>query len=269
MLLLFLLLQVMAISMLVNYSRSHRARYMQLAYETTGRINKQYTALTRYFSLGETNRGLAAENEMLYNLLPDNYTTIDTGISAPPAGVSTDTTKQIRKYNWRAARVVGNSVSLPNNYITLERGALQGIQPDMAVVSPTGIVGVVTDVSNNMCVVMSLLHRKSNTSVALKKGGTSGILEWNGENPGLLQLRGIPKSAELDLGDTIVTSRFSLNYPPGLLVGTIAGFELDEGAAYYNIQVLPGANFYTLDHVYIIENLFIKEQQELEKRAQR
>jgi rod shape-determining protein MreC len=269
-LLLFLVLQVAAISMLVRYSKSHQAKYMQMAYEVTGKINRQYFGLIRYFSLAENNRNLTLENEKLNNLLQQNFTIIDTG--ATERFISTlinDSTQLTRKYLWRQARVINNSVGLQNNYITLERGRKQGITPDMAVISPTGIVGIVTDVSDNMSVVMSLLHRKSNTSVALQKSGVTGILEWNGINPEILQLRGIPKSAGIALGDTIITSNLSLNFPEGLMVGTIAAFEEDEEGNNYRIGIKPGANFFTLEQVYVIENLFLNEQKELERKARK
>jgi rod shape-determining protein MreC len=255
--------------MLVSYSKSHKAQYLQLAYEVTGRVNKQYTGLTRYFSLGENNQYLVAENIRLNNLLQQNFTLIDTGSIEKTSSIVIDSSVLTRKYLWREARVINNSVGAQNNYVTLERGRLQGINIDMAVVSPAGIVGIVVDVSDNMSIVMSLLHRKSNTSVALKSNGITGILEWNGQNPERLQLRGIPKSAKISLGDTITTSNLSLNFPQNMMVGTIAAFQEDEEGNNYKIEVAPGANFYSLEYVYIIENLFLNEQQELEIRARK
>ncbi|MCU0396334.1 MAG: rod shape-determining protein MreC, partial [Chitinophagaceae bacterium] len=78
-LLLFLLLQVLCITLLVKYNRSHQAKYMELAYDATGRINKQYSDVIAYFSLRENNRALAEENNRLRNLLAENFTSIDTG----------------------------------------------------------------------------------------------------------------------------------------------------------------------------------------------
>jgi len=242
---------------------------MELAYEASGRINKQYSNVTRYFSLAENNRFLVKENERLNNLLAQNFTKIDTGFVEKTVSLIIDSNTVTRKYLWREARVINNSVNAQNNYITVERGRLQGVLPDMAVVSPAGIVGIVTDVSDNMCVVMSLLHRKSNTSVSHKNSGVTGILEWNGLNPERLQIRGIPKSTKLTKGDTVVTSNLSLNFPEGMMVGTIAEFFKDEEGNNYRVTVKPAANFFTLEYVYIIENLFLKEQQELEQRAKK
>jgi rod shape-determining protein MreC len=263
----FLLLQALSLWMLTRYSRSHQARYMELSYEATGRINKKYSGLLNYFSLGENNRYLAEENARLRNMLASNFTVIDTSVVLHRDTARLDTTGMVvRKFIWRPARVINNSVAGQNNYITLERGRLQGIQPDMAVVGPSGIVGIVTDVSDNMAIVMSLLHRKSQVSVMLKNSGITGIVEWDGKNPQLLQLKGIPKSTKLAKGDTVLTSNISLNYPAGQMVGTVAIVEVEKGGNNYLLQIKPGSNFFSLQYVNVVENTLLKEQQEIEQR---
>jgi rod shape-determining protein MreC len=268
-LLLFLLLQIISITLLVRYNKSQQAKYMELAYDFTGRINKKYTDVVGYFSLSDNNKALSEENTRLRNMLAENFTSIDTGAVLKRDTVLVDSSKVIRKYQWRHARVINNSVSSQFNFITIERGRLQGVAPEMAVVSANGIVGLVTDVSDNMAVVKSLLHRKSTTSVMLKRGGTTGLLEWDGKNAGLLQLKGIPKSTELKVGDTVLTSNISLNYPAGLMVGTIAKVEKETEGNNYRLQIKPGTNFYSVDYVDVIENLFLKEQREIEQRIKR
>ena len=226
-LLLFVLLQVLAISMLVRYSHSHQAAYMQFAYEVTGRVNSSYASLTGFFALADNNRRLAERNTVLANELKQNFTFIDTTVVDREFIVKQDSTTITRKYLWRPARVINNSVSSQNNYITLERGRNQGVATGMAVVSASGIVGIVTDVSSNMSVVMSLLHSKSSTSVALAKSGITGILEWDGIRPDRLQLKNVPKSAKLAVGDTIITSALSFNYLRAYS-STIASYKVDE-----------------------------------------
>lgn len=266
-LLTFLLLQIVSITMLVKYSRSHKALYLETAFEATGYINKRYGNFTQYFSLGENNRKLAEENARLRNLVSSNFALID---SLPRPVLDTlmiDSSRVVRKYLWRNARVINNSVNAQNNYLTLERGRLQGVETEMAVMGPGGIVGRVTDVSDNMCIVMSLLHRKSAISVSHKNSGLNGILQWDGVNPQLVQLKDIPKSTKIKGGDTILTSNISLNFPPGLMVGTIIHAEIEKGNNNYLIQVKPGTNFFNLQYADIIENLMLKEQKALEQRG--
>lgn len=268
-LLFFLLLQVVAILLLVKYNKSHEAAYMQLTYEITGRINKQANKVETWFNLGENNRSLAEENNRLKNILPENFTSIDTAGRLVADTIKWDTTGKQRKYLYRMARVVNNSVGFQNNYITLERGSMQGVNKGQAVVSAGGIVGMVIDVSGNYAIVMSLLHHNSRPTVMLKNSRVSGTLIWDGKNPSLLQLTGIPKSTKLAKGDTLLTSNLSINFPPGLMVGTIDKVEAEKAGNNYILQVKPGANFFSLQFVDVIENLFGKEQMELEARAKK
>jgi rod shape-determining protein MreC len=266
-LLLFLLLQVIAITMLVKYNKSHEAAYMQLSYEVTGKINKQANKVQSYFSLGENNKKLAEENTNFKNNLQRSFTTIDTTKRVVIDSVKWDTLGKQRKYVYRTAKVVGNSVTFQNNYVTLERGAAQGISKGQAVTSAGGIVGTVTDVSSNYATVLSLLHRSSRPTVMHKNTLVSGTLIWDGKNPNILQLIDIPKSIKMAKGDTILTSNLSISFPPGLMVGTISKLEEDKSGNNYFIQVKPGANFQSLQFVDAIENLMLKEQQELEAKA--
>lgn len=265
----FLFLQVMALLMLVKYNKSHEAAYMQLAYEVTGKINRQANKVETYFNLGENNKRLAEENNQLKNSLPQNFTSIDTTGRLVADSIKGDSTGKQRKYLYRVARVVNNSVAFQNNYITIERGSNQGVQKGQAVTCAGGIVGMVTDVSANYATVMSLLHRNSRPTVMLKNGQVSGTLIWDGYNPSLLQLTGIPKSTKLAKGDTLLTSNLSINFPPGLMVGTIEKVEEDKAGNNYILQVKPGANFFSLQFVEAIENLMGKEQTELEARAKK
>ncbi len=266
---LFLILQVVAISMLVRYNKSQQARYMQWSYEATGRINKQADNLTRYIFLNDNNRRLAQENAALRNQLSSNFVQVDSSAVLMADTMMVDSSRVIRKYLYRYARVVNSSTNLQNNYITLERGTRQGVAPGMAVAAPGGIAGLVVDVSPNMCLVMSLLHRKQSTSVSVKGRQINGILEWDGKSPLRLQLNGIPKTREIAVGDTIITSNISMNYPPGLIVGFIERIDKPDDEVNLIIQVKSGANFFGIEHVQVIENTLLKEQKALEARADR
>ena len=264
----FLLLQVLSISLLVRYNKSQQAKYMEISYELTGRINKQANGIAQYFSLAKNNRLLAEENTRLKNELSYNFINIDTSKKLVTDTVKYDTTGKMRKYFWRTARVVGNSVNLQNNYIQLERGSNQGIEPDMAVVSAGGVVGVVTDVYNNYSLVMSLLHRKSNTSVMLKKDLALGNLSWDGVNPQYLQAT-VPRSSKVVKGDTLLTSFTSSKFPPGLMAGTVAAIDSVKGGNDLLLQIKPGANFFSLQYVDIIGNALQQEQREMEDKIKK
>lgn len=240
---------------------------MGTANEVTGSVFSQYNKVEDYFNLKKENERLSRENTRLINLIKDDFSSADTINKIVADTIPVDTTGLKRKYLYMQAEVVHNSTNLPNNYITLHRGAAQGVRRDMGVYGPGGIVGVVVDVSNNFSVVMSLLHKKSNTSVKIKKTGESGTLLWDGTNPSVLTLTEIPKSVKVQPGDTVLTSQYSDKFPPNLMVGTIAEILQEKSTNNYLLKIKSATDFKSIQTVWIIDNLQSGEQTELEEKV--
>lgn len=266
----FLILQVVSLWFLYTYNKFHRARFLGIANEVTGRVNTQYNKVEDYFTLREENRRVHQINDSLLNLLPKNYMRADTGVQLVQDSIPFDTLGHYRRYYFRPATVVYNTVSSQKNYIQLNRGSNHGIKDNMAVLSSDGsAVGVVVGVSPNFCQVMSLLHVQQKVNASLKKSGDFGTIEWDGKDPRLLTLKGVPKSIEIKTGDTVLTSTYSFNFPPGYMVGTIAEVLTDKSTNFYVLKVKPGAKFYSLQQVFVVENLQYAEQTALNQEARK
>jgi rod shape-determining protein MreC len=257
----FLALQVVSLLFLFNYNRFHQAKFLGIANEMTGRINIQYNKVEDYFTLREENRRLHKFNDSLLNLLPRNFAKRDTSMQLVKDSVPYDTSGHYRRYFFRDATVIYNTVNAQKNYIQLNRGSNQGIKDNMAVISSDGsAVGVVVNVSPNFCQVMSLLHVQNTVSASLKNTGDFGTVEWDGNNPRFLLLKKIPKTVEVKPGDTVLTSPYSYNIPPGFMVGTVADIKVDNSTGMYLLKIKTAANFYNLQQVHIIENIDRDEQ---------
>lgn len=260
----FLIFQGVALWFLFNYNRFHRAKFLGIANEMTGRINTQYNKVEDYFTLREENKRVHRLNDSLLNLLPRNFMHRDTTMQASQDSLPYDTLGNYRRYFSRPATVVYNTVNSQKNYIQINRGSNQGIRDNMAVVSSDGsAVGLVVNVSGNFSQVMSLLHVQSTVSVSLKKTGDFGTVEWDGKDPRYLLLKRIPKTVQVDKGDTVLTSPVSFNFPPGYMVGTVADIKLDNTTGMYLLKIKTGANFYNLQQVHVIENMERAEQVKL------
>lgn len=253
--------------MLVNYNKTYQALFANTANEITGGIDKRYNDVDYFFHLKETNRKLADENARLHNLVATNFEGPDSTRKKHVDTLYKDTTGRGRVFTWMPAKVVNNSVSQENNFITIFRGSKQGVTKDMAVVGPDGIVGRVVLVSDNYARVMSLLNRNSKVSVMLKKGAYSGIAEWDGKDAAHVILKGITKSAQVQKGDTILTSNLSGNFPPGLMVGTVAAIETDQASNFYTLRVKTATNFFNLQYAYLVLNEMWAEQKVLEAQT--
>lgn len=262
----FLVLQVISLWFLFSYNRFHRAKFLGVANEITGRVNTQYNKVEDYFHLKQENLRVHKLNDSLLNLLRGNFISPDSSVKFVKDSIPYDSAGHIRRYLWRDAQVVYNTVSSEKNYIQLNRGSNQGIKDNMAVISSDGsAVGFVINTSGNFSEVMSLLHVQNSVNASLKRGGDFGTIQWDGKDPQFLMLKGIPKSAEVKKGDTVLTSIYSYNFPPGYMIGTIADVAKENATSFYVLKVKTAANFFNLQQVHVVENVQSDEQVKLFK----
>lgn len=260
----FIVLQILSLILLVRYNQTHEAVYAGVANEITGRINLQYNKVQNYFHLKENNKLLLEENTRLKNLLRSDFENPDNSRIAALDSTIRDTLGRQRKYFWLRAKVVSNTVSQQLNYLTLHRGANEGVKKDMAVMGPQGVVGRVINVSENFSIVMSLLHLNSKVSSMLKKGNIAGTAEWDGRDPHFITLKNIPKSVAVAKGDTVVTSSYSSNFPSNVMVGFVNEVSQDPSSNFLIIRLKTATNFYSLEYVNLVENVQWDEQRRLE-----
>ena len=266
----FLVLQGFCFFMLFSYNRYHNAVFMGIANEVSGKVYKQYNGIEYYFQLKKTNDSLVKANERLYNKLKQDFEMPDSANRIVVDSVKVDSLLKFRKYLFMQAKVIGNSVNLPNNYIQLARGSSQGVQKDLGVIDANNaVVGTVIDISDNYAVVMSLLHKQSNVSAKLKKTGEVGSVVWDGKQPNIVILKDIAKGVKIVKGDSVVTSGFTDRFPYGMLIGTVNEILEDKSSNTYTVKLKTAANFFNVEYVYIINNLKKDEMQDIMKRVKK
>ncbi len=252
----FLFLQGISIYFIVHYSKYHKAVFTSTTNQFTGKINEQYNNIKYYFRLKQTNKSLAEANEKLYNKLKADFELPDSSSKNFIDTIRIDSLEQYRKYQYLGAKVVSNSVVGPNNFIVIKRGGIaQQFKEGMGIVDPNdGVVGIITEVSNDYAVVMSLLHTDSHISGKLFRGGETGTLSWDGKTPNIISLTGIPQTAKVAIGDTIISSGFSTSFPKGMMIGLIVEVQPEKSTNNFKIKFKSAANFYNLEFVYAIDN---------------
>lgn len=265
--LLFLVLQMLSLTFLFRYNRFHEAAFQGVAGEVTGRINEKYNNVDYYFRLKKTNEELAKENLHLRSLLRNNYQIPDTASRSVTDSIRVDSLLKYQKYLYYLAQVVGSFTSTQTNYLTIHRGSLQGVRPDMGVVGPSGIVGRVVNVSDNFSTIMSALSKDFTVKAKLKKSGDNGAIRWDGVDPRFIQMRDIPKSASISKGDTVLTSELSSIYPPNIMVGTVDAVINDKSSNFYTIRLKTATNFSNVQFVYIIDDFQKPERTKLESEV--
>lgn len=259
---LFLLFEGLSVFLIFENSNFHRANMINSANSVSGSILQTVLGAREYIHLRETNDALAIENAELRSKLASSF-------YVDSAGKSTiNDSLHIQKYIFIAAKVINNSTNKRNNYLTIDKGSLHGLAPEMGVVNSDGVVGIVKDVSDHYATVISLLHKDSKISVKLKKNDYFGSLVWDGGSPSEGSLQYIPKHVILSKGDSIVTSSFSRIFPEGILCGVVTEFELNPGDNFYTAKIKLSVDFSNLTQIYLVDNLMKKEQIKLEEATE-
>jgi rod shape-determining protein MreC len=253
--------------MLFKYNRYHRTVFLGVSNEITGSINTQVDKVDDYFHLREENKRVHRMNDSLLNLMRSNYWKPDTTARLVTDSIQiNDSTKGVQRYLWREAKVVFNSVNFDQNYLQINRGSNQGIKDNMAVLNSDGVlIGLIINVSPNFSQVMSLLHTKSRVPASIKRFNVYGTIEWDTEDPRFVLLRGISRDVEVKKGDSVLTSPYSYNFPPGYLIGRVAVIETDKASGFYLLKVRTAVNFNAIQQAFVVENIQREEQIKLDE----
>lgn len=148
-----------------------------------------------------------------------------------------------------AAEVIAGPASPEFRTVTIDKGSSDGIDSDMAVISPAGVVGRVILPSGRAAKVQLLIDRNAAAGALIERTRVQGIVMGVGD--GTLKLQYVPGTADVKTGDLVVTSGIDGIYPKGFVIGTVD--HADRGAgAYHEITVRPAADFARLEEVLIV-----------------
>ena len=256
--LLFLLLLGISLSLTIQSHSFHRSKIISSANFLSGGVYEKVNNLNEYLNLKTENEALALENAKLKSLIFNKKDT--TAIK------KLDSLKGIESGDILVSKVIHNSYSTHENYLTLNSGELEGVKPDMGVINSLGIIGIIENTSPNYATVISILNKKFQINAKIKKSNHFGSLIWNGKSTGFVQLIDVPRLAAIRKGDTIVTGGQSVIFPENVNIGTIDKIEIDNQTNYYTINVKLFNDMTNLGHVYIIRRKDREEIINLEKR---
>jgi rod shape-determining protein MreC len=259
--LLFLLLLVISLSLTIQSHSYHKSKIISSANFFTGGIYEKVNNIDEYFSLRAQNDELALENARLKSLL---FNQKDTA-KLPEI----DSIKGVKKTDIIVSKVIRNSYSTFENYLTINSGAASGIKPNMGVINSAGIIGIVDNTSKDYATIISILNVKSQINAKIKKSNHFGSLVWNAKSTGFVQLIDVPRLAGVRKGDTIVTGGQSIIFPENIGIGTIDKVYIDNVTNYYTLDIKLFNDMTNLGHVYIIKNKDAEEISNLESQTKK
>ena len=273
--LVYFLLLSLSLSLIFKTNLFQKSKIIIFSNSTANYFNEIFNNLNGYFNLKKLNSELVNENLFLKNQLENviNKKQLDSLDNA------------IFKY--QNAKVISNSLSSFKNYLIIDKGLKHGLENEMGIISSKGIVGIINYTTKNYSSIMSVLNIDTKINAKVKRTSHFGTLEWDGLSRENLLLNDIPETAEIKVGDSIITGGMSLIFPEGINIGvvseiikqknrndTIANFVINNQVKiakiqfkenYLNIVVKLHTDMNNLDIVYVIESLNKEEFKNIKK----
>ena len=219
---------------------------------------------TSYLKLKQINEQLVAQNKVLMEQV---YGKNPSWI--PNFRKVHDTIGGGQIYTFVDGEIVFNSINRKDNYFTINRGRRDGVLPQMGVMAPKGIAGIVINSTNSYALVQSVLSlNKIKINASLKKSGYFGTLTWKGEDSRIMHLADVPKYVPLQIGDTVVTDGKSAIFPQGIMIGKVSGYEVDSKTGFWDISVELSEKMGNLSKIYVVKNLKKAEVQKIQDTLQ-
>ena len=240
--------------------------YKRQANVVVGAVYEVSGGISSYFHLKSVNEDLLDRNMAL----EQQITNLEKALREHQVdSVTVNSIKEIplTDYQLFKAHVIKNSLNQADNYITLDQGSSSGIRPEMGVVDGNGIVGIVYETSSSYSLVISVLNSKSNISCKIVGSDYFGYLKWEHGDSRYAYLKDLPRHAEFNLGDTVVTSGFSTVFPEGIMVGTVDDMSDSHDGLSYLLKIKLATDFGKVSDVRVIARNGQQEQKELENKA--
>jgi rod shape-determining protein MreC len=258
----FLFLESLCTWLVIENNQYQSTKYFNTSNSVVASIISTSQNIREYFSLRDINQALAGENaalrkkvdqrnQMLSQL--DLREIIDTAI--------------INRFDYLSAKVINNTTRNYKNFITIDKGKSNGLEPGMAAISYAGVVGKVKSVSEHYAVLISLLNIDNQVSSKIKRTGHFGTVQWDGTDARIIDLKYIPRHVQLEVGDTIVTSGYNAIFPEGVLIGVVKDVKLNEEAQFHTIKVAVAQDFGKLAFVEVIKSNLKHEKDSLELKT--
>lgn len=252
---------IISLLMLFNSNPYQHGIYLTSANSVSSSIYSSISNVTSYFYLREINDELQHQNANLEMEVVSLRSQLeDYKILVP------DTNELSTKYQFDVivSRVISNSISNQHNYITINKGTLDGITSEMGVIDQNGVVGIVNVVGENSARIISLLNPNLRLSCKVKGSDFFGSLVWDGKSPYYAILEEMPRHVKFETGDTIVTSGYSAVFPEGISVGVIDEQLNTGGDNFFSLRIKLLTDFTHLSTVRVIRNNMKNELNKLD-----
>jgi rod shape-determining protein MreC len=269
----YLILLLFSLLLIINSNYFHKSKILLFSNSITNYTFDKFSFFNEYFELKKINSSLIDENLFLKSRLEK------------VSNNNIDSLKNVI-FKYKNAKVISNNLSSFKNHLIINKGADDGLKNEMGIINSTGIVGIINRTSKNYSSVMSILNIETKINAKVKRTSHFGTLEWDGLSNSYLLLNDIPETADIKVGDSIITGGMSLIFPEGINVGVVSEvinknkhndslsrlntnngkyLDIEFRENYLNIEVKLHTNMNNLNNVYVIESLNREEFKNISK----
>lgn len=241
---LFVLFEIIAFYLIVNYNQNQNEIFINSSNRLSAMLLDRYDKVNDYFHLQRINESLNAENAYLLRT-----------IEVLKRSQNTDSVR----FDYRDAKIISNNISGRYNRFLLNRGHKDGVHKGMGVLYRNYPVGIVYQTTDHYSSAISILNVNFHLSASVKNKGHFGVLTWAPLNPLDASLNHIPAHADVQLGDTVVTSGYSQVFPENLNIGVVEEIQTPRGSNLYEIQVRMFADVSKMEYVQTINNVNLQQ----------
>lgn len=260
---LFAIYTIISCILLFHSNPYQQAVYLTSANALSAKVYNTATGITSYFNLRNINEDLQRRNSSLELEVLSLKQQLQ-GLKDAEFAQNHPVDSTLQRYSFILTHVINNSIHRPHNYITIQKGSLDGIKPDMGVVDQNGVVGKVNVVGPHYSRVISLLNNNLRVSCKVRRTSTVGSLVWDGGDYRIALLEEVPRHATFAKGDTVVTSGYSMSFPEGIPIGVILGEMKGYDDNFHTLKVKLFSDFSKLSTVRVIVDKMSDELKALE-----
>lgn len=166
---------------------------------------------------------------------------------------------KLKSFNTVGARIIAKDIGNWYDIFTIDKGTNDGIKPNMVVICGEGLVGRIKECGYNYSKVVSIIDDTDAVSSKCLRTDDLGYISGDLANKGLCVMNYIDLSAEIIVGDEIITSHLSEVFPQGITIGYVKEIHTDSNALNKYAEITPAVDFKHLENVLIITDDFQKQ----------
>jgi len=149
-----------------------------------------------------------------------------------------------------AASVIARDPSNWDSAAVIDKGKIDGVRENMAVITELGLVGQVFEVGQNTSKIILLSDPNFNVAALLQRTREEGMI--SGTITGACRMRYLSLNSDVKTGDIVVTSGLSQEFPKGILIGAVTDSEDDTSGLSKNCLIQPAVNLSKLEEVLLV-----------------